>query len=84
MDFKQVDNIVLVIGKTEGHIDQSLLARNILNEKNGPYLIFSISFMYSLQRFDFPIVIVVSQYCFNYFTRCTREEEHFVFFTLSC
>ncbi|MDA7770680.1 phosphoribosylformylglycinamidine synthase subunit PurL [Candidatus Pelagibacter sp.] len=36
MDFKQVDNIVLVIGKTEGHIDQSLLARNILNEKNGP------------------------------------------------
>jgi phosphoribosylformylglycinamidine synthase len=27
---------VLVIGKTEGHIDQSLLARNILNEKNGP------------------------------------------------
>jgi phosphoribosylformylglycinamidine synthase len=36
MDFKQVDNMVLVIGKTEGHIDQSLLARNILNEKNGP------------------------------------------------
>tara|TARA_Y100001970_G_scaffold158082_1_gene193389 strand:+ start:1660 stop:3852 length:2193 start_codon:yes stop_codon:yes gene_type:complete len=36
MDFKEVDNIVLVIGKTEGHIDQSLLARNILNEKNGP------------------------------------------------
>ena len=36
MDFKQVDNVVLVIGKTEGHIDQSLLARNILNEKNGP------------------------------------------------
>jgi phosphoribosylformylglycinamidine synthase subunit PurL len=36
MDFKEVDNIVLVIGKTEGHIDQSLFARNILNEKNGP------------------------------------------------
>jgi phosphoribosylformylglycinamidine synthase len=36
MDFKQVDNVVLVIGKTEGHIDQSLFARNILNEKNGP------------------------------------------------
>ncbi|MDB2545478.1 phosphoribosylformylglycinamidine synthase subunit PurL [Candidatus Pelagibacter bacterium] len=36
MDFKQVDNVVLVVGKTEGHIDQSLLARNILNEKNGP------------------------------------------------
>ena len=36
MDFKEVDNIVLVIGKTEGHMDQSLFARNILNEKNGP------------------------------------------------
>ncbi len=36
MDFKEVDNLVLVIGKTEGHIDQSLFARNILNEKNGP------------------------------------------------
>ncbi|MDC0876665.1 phosphoribosylformylglycinamidine synthase subunit PurL, partial [Candidatus Pelagibacter sp.] len=29
MDFKEIDNIVLVIGKTEGHIDQSLFARNI-------------------------------------------------------
>ena len=36
MDLKKVDNIVLVIGKTEGHIDQSLFARNILDEKNGP------------------------------------------------
>ncbi|MDC6483305.1 phosphoribosylformylglycinamidine synthase subunit PurL [Candidatus Pelagibacter sp.] len=36
MDFKKVDNIVLVIGKTEGHIDQSLFARNILDKKNGP------------------------------------------------
>jgi phosphoribosylformylglycinamidine synthase len=36
MDFKQVDNIVLVIGKTEGHIDQSLFSRVILDEKNGP------------------------------------------------
>ncbi len=36
MDFKEVDNSVLVIGKTEGHIDQSLFARAILNEKNGP------------------------------------------------
>tara|TARA_A100001234_G_C12465022_1_gene316822 strand:- start:10 stop:699 length:690 start_codon:yes stop_codon:yes gene_type:complete len=36
MNFKEVDNTVLVIGKTEGHIDQSLFARNILNEKNGP------------------------------------------------
>ena len=36
MNFKEIDNIVLVIGKTEGHIDQSLLSRIILNEKNGP------------------------------------------------
>ena len=36
MDFKEKDNIVLVIGKTEGHIDQSLFARAILDEKNGP------------------------------------------------
>ena len=36
MHFKEIDNIVLVIGKTEGHIDQSLFARNILDEKNGP------------------------------------------------
>ena len=36
MDLKEVDNIVLVIGKTEGHLDQSLFARNILDEKNGP------------------------------------------------
>ncbi|MDA9889591.1 phosphoribosylformylglycinamidine synthase subunit PurL [Candidatus Pelagibacter sp.] len=36
IDFKEIDNIVLVIGKTEGHIDQSLFARNILDEKNGP------------------------------------------------
>ncbi|MDC3231717.1 phosphoribosylformylglycinamidine synthase subunit PurL [Candidatus Pelagibacter sp.] len=36
MNFKEIDNQVLVIGKTEGHIDQSLFARLILNEKNGP------------------------------------------------
>ena len=36
MDFKEINNIVLLIGKTEGHIDQSLFARNILDEKNGP------------------------------------------------
>jgi phosphoribosylformylglycinamidine synthase II len=36
MDLKETDNILLVIGKTEGHLDQSLLARDILNEKNGP------------------------------------------------
>ena len=36
MDFKEKNNLVLVIGKTEGHIDQSLFARTILDEKNGP------------------------------------------------
>ncbi len=36
MDFKEVNNLILVIGKTEGHIDQSLFARTILDEKNGP------------------------------------------------
>ena len=36
MDFKKIDNLVLVIGKTEGHLDQSVFARDILNEKNGP------------------------------------------------
>jgi len=36
MDLKEEDNILLVIGKTEGHLDQSLFARDILNEKNGP------------------------------------------------
>ena len=36
MDLKKIDNILLVIGKTEGHLDQSLFSREILNEKNGP------------------------------------------------
>ena len=36
MKFKEINNLVMIIGKTEGHIDQSLFARNILNEKNGP------------------------------------------------
>ncbi len=36
MNFKGTGNQILVIGKTEGHIDQSLFARVILNEKNGP------------------------------------------------
>ncbi len=36
MNFKENDNLVLIIGKTEGHIDQSLFARIILDEKNGP------------------------------------------------
>ena len=36
MDFKEINNLVILIGKTEGHIDQSLFARTILDEKNGP------------------------------------------------
>jgi phosphoribosylformylglycinamidine synthase II len=36
MDLKKIDNILLIIGKTEGHLDQSIFARDILNEKNGP------------------------------------------------
>jgi len=36
MDLKETNNKLLVIGKTEGHLDQSLFARDILNEKNGP------------------------------------------------
>ena len=36
MDFKEINNLVLVIGKTEGHIDQSLFSRIILDEINGP------------------------------------------------
>ena len=36
MDFKEINNLVLIIGKTEGHMDQSLFARTILDEKNGP------------------------------------------------
>ena len=36
MDLKQTDNILLVVGKTEGNLDQSLFARDVLNEKNGP------------------------------------------------
>ncbi len=36
MDFKEINNLVILIGKTEGHIDQSLFARTILDERNGP------------------------------------------------
>ncbi len=36
MSLKKVDNIVLLIGKTEGHIDQSIFATEILNQKKGP------------------------------------------------
>ena len=33
---KKIGNLVLIIGKTEGHLDQSIFARDILNIKNGP------------------------------------------------
>jgi phosphoribosylformylglycinamidine synthase len=36
MSLKKTDNIVLLIGKTEGHIDQSAFAKEILNQKKGP------------------------------------------------
>ena len=36
MQLKEINNVVLIIGKTEGHIDQSIFARIILDEKNGP------------------------------------------------
>ena len=31
MDFKKSGNIVYVIGKTEGHLDQSIFAKDILS-----------------------------------------------------
>ena len=36
MDLKKEGNIILVIGKTEGHLDQSIFAREIFSEKKGP------------------------------------------------
>ena len=36
MDLKNEGNVILVIGKTEGHLDQSVFARSVLNEKKGP------------------------------------------------
>ena len=36
MDLKNTGNIILVIGKTIGHLEQSIFARNILSEKKGP------------------------------------------------
>ncbi len=35
MGFKKHGNIVYVIGKTEGHLDQSIFAKDLLNEKKG-------------------------------------------------
>ena len=36
MDLKENGNIIIVIGKTEGHLEQSIFAKEILNEKKGP------------------------------------------------
>ena len=36
MDFKKEKNLVLVLGKTKGHLEQSIFAREILDEKKGP------------------------------------------------
>mgnify|MGYP001498682474 CR=1 FL=1 len=36
MDFKKIENSIFVVGKTEGHLGQSIFAKDILNEKKGP------------------------------------------------
>jgi phosphoribosylformylglycinamidine synthase len=36
MDLKNNENLILIVGKTEGHLDQSAFAINVLNEKKGP------------------------------------------------
>ena len=36
MNLKKEGNLLLVIGKTEGQLDQSIFARDILSEKKGP------------------------------------------------
>tara|TARA_Y100000590_G_scaffold224330_1_gene253718 strand:+ start:893 stop:3085 length:2193 start_codon:yes stop_codon:yes gene_type:complete len=36
MNLKKIDNLIIVVGKTEGHIDQSVFSRDVLNEKKGP------------------------------------------------
>ena len=36
MGLTKIDNLVLIIGKTEGHVDQSIFAKKILNQKKGP------------------------------------------------
>jgi len=36
MDFKKEGNLVMILGKTEGHLDQSIFAKEILAEKKGP------------------------------------------------
>ena len=36
MEFKKSGNLVYVIGKTEGHLDLSIFAKDLLSEKKGP------------------------------------------------
>ncbi len=36
MDLKEIGNIIIILGKTEGHLEQSIFAKEILNEKKGP------------------------------------------------
>ena len=36
MDFKKEGNLVLILGKTEGLLDQSIFSKEILSEKKGP------------------------------------------------
>ncbi len=36
MGLKEEGNLILVIGKTEGHLEQTIFARDILSEKKGP------------------------------------------------
>ena len=36
MELKNDGNYLLIIGKTEGHLDQSIFAKNILSNHNGP------------------------------------------------
>ncbi len=36
MGLKKKENLILVIGKTEGHLEQTIFAREILSEKKGP------------------------------------------------
>ena len=36
MSVKKEENLILVIGKTEGHLDQSIFSRTVLLEKKGP------------------------------------------------
>jgi len=36
MEFKNTGNLVLILGKTEGHLDQSIFSKEILSEKKGP------------------------------------------------